>query len=252
MGGLAVLVVLGGCSWSWSDRFTGSGDGGSGDAIVDAPMEEDECAAHPEWLFCDGFESGDLSGWNGERQGNAIEVRTTPHRGRHGGYAHVNADGEQSLIEAQFPAVTSGSLYVRGYFRVPPGTTVGAMNLFSVHNTADDRVVVVLNGSEPDHLITFISSTISSGTGSSSPEGVEFDEWTCLELAIDVAASPGGNLTLSKDGVTFAEGNQTGVNTAVPGGYMRVRLPITYVKDSGLVEIYFDDIAVSTTPIGCD
>jgi hypothetical protein len=246
-----VLTALGGCSWDWESRMPSPEDGGF-DATPDGPIDSDPCAAHTAALFCDGFESGDLSAWGGA-VGNPVEIVETAHSGKYAARGEASGDipggTTQSRIAAEWDTpVTTGSIYVRGYFFVPADVVPNQATLFDLSGSGG-RIAVVVGSTGT----TFLASDLPNAgddTANSAPDAIERGQWQCLELAVEIGGTGAGSITLSREGVPFANGNRSGVNTVSGDGYTAVRLPVQYTK--GPFEALVDDVVVDTSPIGCD
>lgn len=250
------LAVLGGCSWDWESRNASPDDGGfdaESDAPPDAPVDTDPCDTHADALFCDGFESGDLSAWGGA-VGAPVEIVETAHSGKYAARGATSGQPAQSRIAAEWDTpVTEGSIYVRGYFFVPASVEPAGANLFDLSGETG-RIAVVLGTNDGTVGTTFLSNNIPNGGGgvSSAPEAVERGVWQCLELAVEIGGVGEGTITLSRGGVPFENGNRVGVNTDPGAGFTSVRLPVQYTPENAPFEALVDDVVVDTAPIGCD
>src|SRR5690606_10218210 len=120
---------------------------GTGDA---PPAGSVGCAAHPDALFCDGFETGDTRAWDGEFD-RGVDIVSDAHWGDHAGLAVTTGADQRAWVRTTLgESVSSGTLHIRAFFRIPEGTETEQINLLSTGGSiaSDGIVLVVRNGQD--------------------------------------------------------------------------------------------------------
>jgi hypothetical protein len=223
---------------------------GSDDYVI-GRFRDDHCQAYEGALVCSGFERPDLSEWSDVIVVNQASVAQTDARAHEGeGALHAASRGDESagVVAAEFPAVTSGEVYLRAYVFVPAEPITETMNLFFLgdyatpdpfagtdFNIERDALSIYSPGNAPDRVT---SATLFPR-----------DRWVCFELAMTLSKDAGA-VRVSLDGALGLE--QTGMNTLPDGGVHLLRAGVDWSSlQTAPFDVYIDDLVVDTAPIGC-
>jgi hypothetical protein len=252
-----------------STSTSGGGSGGSGGVAAlgqssggAGGASRPPCSARPGLLFCDDFETSALGAvpgapWSTGLNGDgtlAVDDSVPAHSGSHS--LHVHGSGFQTLLVYHDPAVlpqASGKLYARAFVRLavdmPPGhntfliadtfaasgtgnaVRVGEMNSMLMMTIAGDAHGYLSNQNYyNDHL-----------------PGVVFagGAFACLELLLD---TPNTEIDVWVNGKEVPDLH---VKNLMLDKYDAVRFG--FEKYAGPVaDLWYDDIAIGSAPIGCD
>jgi hypothetical protein len=210
-------------------------------------------------LFCDGFESetstplplwsGTIAGGpNGSapNAGTAVAVENSPVcLGTHALRALANGAGQQAFVFRTL-ANRPNPLYVRFYFYVSRFSR--PFQLLGFHENGGDFSTLYVDPGAGN----FVFSTNFSTATKTASHAVPMGRWMCLELATRFDAT-NGQITLTLDGQVVAEAD--GVGTEPSGRTLdtvNVGVVSTDASDTGVNEVYVDEVAASASPIGCD
>lgn len=254
--GTAGLTGVGGTSTA------GAASGGAAGVAAHAGAGQSArtpCSARAGLLFCDDFEgAGPLSApWSVALNGNgtvAIDRETPAHSGSRS--IHVHGDGFQSLLVFHDPArlpQASGAFYVRVFVRV-------AQPLSSGHNTfliADTfSAPGAGNAARLGEMNGMLMMTVGGDAhGYLSNQNYYTDklpgvvlqplQYACLEMYFD---APKQEIAVQLDGHALADLRVTGLPhesyDAVRFGFEKYAGPVS--------DLWYDDIAIGSQPIGCD
>jgi len=207
------------------------------------------CEAHPEALFCDGFEDPELNAWSYNIATSGAAERTTARRYAGDASLHATTTASSSsqaryAIEA-YDGKTTGDIWLRYYNYLPSSTTITT-------HFSSGVISSLANGYEgfwlmvyADHVEIGTSNGYFAGTGK-----YPRDKWVCVELHVSIAQS-GGVFEAFLDGVPAANSGDT--NTLAAGGYTVAEVGIHYAEQNqGAVELYVDDVVVSDVRVACD
>jgi hypothetical protein len=202
-------------------------------------------------FFCDGFESGDLSKWQGKQQGNAnVSVGVDVNNVRTGTYsldvvALSHGDGGESndgyaIYSIASPSVgTTLAMRIHAFMPATPSTAY----IFNIRNRTDNLGVSagIEGGSWNVQDTTFMNHV---GTGI-----FQGGRWVCIELRLDVDIGSSGYMQLLVD-------DQTVVAAAGPtlpaGGLSEIDIGLIYSPGDITQNLFVDDVAFAHQPIGCD
>lgn len=201
-------------------------------------------------LFCDGFETGDTSLWDGEEIeggfGSATVVTDTVYMGDNA--LRVQGDpgsGYAGLGKVVFPASGMTDQWFRGYYYFPSANGFGAeVNGMAETGLAYD-IVVAVNGSSSN----FHTHSWPTNHRVNSMTAIPADTWTCIELHVHFDATAGA-IQLYFDDVLVVEG--TMLDTTVPRGLSLVIAGFTWKDTTSTNVVYVDEIVADTARIGCD
>ena len=259
---ILVLVVAGCGRVGFDPRVGVAGDGppavdsaaggGGGDAATGpdgSAADSTSCDdVHAGALFCDGFEGAPV--WAGQRMQGATATISNDkvYRGS-SALKVVLAGGAQSAgsFYATNPlgGITSGKLYIRGYFYIPSGTPATHLLLLWAAGTGTPPADGV--GYAVDNELAYGENNIKP-VGFSAGVAVPRDKWTCLEMEIDIGST--GNLSWTVDG---AFGGGVGGNDVPTGGYQRFEVGVVDAPSTQApIDVYVDEVVADTAPIGCD
>jgi hypothetical protein len=198
--------------------------------------------------FCDPMESPTLAPFYRSLVGGTVESVTSPrYRGGRAFRASTPAiAGPQALIgQPVWTGRRSGSQWARAYVYLPSSASVTGLTLMSFNEPDPPYLGVGINIAASGRL------QLAATTVSAFPESgavLRRDAWTCLVLGVDVGDA--GRARIVVDGVTVLDQS---VDTLPDGGYGNINFGIEYVgPGSSAVEVWFDEVAVSDSPLGCD
>ena len=232
MRGLVLLLVASAC-----------GRLGFETAPADAPAVEP--CAH---LFCDSFEDPALPLWDGA----TIDVGSTIARdamfGRSGASLHALGDIGDS-VAAQFvdvfPAAPPTDERVRVYIFTAAASDLNVEPLSISNPGRNNQIVFSLYTDSVDIHAHGMAGGFNVTRQTPPPR----DRWVCYELHVVIGAA--GEVELFEDGVLAAV--KAGIDTRPPAGDLsRVLLGITSKDPATLEDLWFDDVAADTAPIGCN
>lgn len=215
------------------------------------PLDDTACDdAHAGAIFCDGFESGDISRWlwDSESNGTVVIQNASHYRGSYAMRGDWTADATaEAYLEARpLTGTRSGDLYLRGYFFMPSSTTFDSLNVYGVGEAggANDSVVVTFRAGELGVYPSIPDRTYASSAA------VPRDRWFCLELHIRVADS--GSVELFLDGASIL--TQSAIDTLPALGYTRLTAGVDQYtpRTTPSGHMYFDELVLDDAPIGCD
>lgn len=140
------------------------------------------------------------------------------------------------------PAVMRGPLYARTRIRVQAPAITGFVVLLEYKEASAEKISFGIESGGSARLTGDPSSTFDTG-GDPFP----LDEWSCVELFIDVADDPDGSAWIAIDGERVAELND--VSTLPSGGINRFLLGPVPENDD--VVVRYDDVLIGTEAVGC-
>ncbi len=235
-----VLIVLSACDdFGALDRCSQ----GPCDASTSIP---EACPAFA--MFCDGFESGDVSKWTGTVSAASETVETTPvHTGHYALDSRVPAqggNGAEGGVFLQLAAPATETLAIREYvYSVEPITNyVGTILLTDSINPNAEYGEVVAD--DTGHW-TFTEDSATGGlhdhTGSVTSVG---GVWTCVELVVELGSD--NTIELFVDGapaltMPFLDPHPT---------YDNITVGVARAIAAGS-EDFTDDVVVANERIGC-
>jgi hypothetical protein len=200
-------------------------------------------------LFCDGFESGDLSKWSGEDV-PASQLVTTGARytGTYGLDSVVPSDmgagAEGDVYVAPGETFATGTLAVREwvYSPAPLINYIGTLEL-SLGAPATTLQYLEVNANDVGawSLSEFGSAGLHDQPGSIDAETAT---WTCVELVVELGSA--ASATIYVDGTISTQGALTNVGDS----YDHIAVGVTRANAGGF-EVYVDDVAIATQRIGC-
>lgn len=216
--------------------------------ILDAGLDNTACDDDfVGAVFCDGFENPDLlTSWpiSIDRDGVSTRVSDPVYRGTGALRASTTLLGGRAGVRAPLePAITTGDLWMRGYFFVPPGPELVI-------------ATILISYGEEGGIGAQVRETYGAWMGSAvgrvvSPSGtvVPRDRWLCFEVHITIAAEGMADVFVDGEQVItqhpVVTTQSTGWNTLTTG------LEFTENTQEPLT-IYVDEVAVGTTRLPCD
>jgi len=232
---LVTVIVLGACGRLGFDPLVTNDT---------APAARRDCEGHEAAVFCDGFEDPTLPKWTVDGQAASMQLVTpAPPLGERLLQSDTQGTMQASEAVARFPAIASGTLYVRGWFYVPSGFTVIHFDLLDALSVGFGGLAVFgYNGN-----LSLYEST-AGALGADGPP-LPTDRWMCIELEIQV--SDPGNAYLRLDGSIVA--SFANIDLLPGSGFETVAVGLPWTDDGQpAVRTYADEIIVDTKPIGCD
>ena len=248
------LLVIGGVVLAGCGRL-GFSDAGPGASSRDAAIDGSS-ASSTTILFSDGFEDAH-GGWTYTT--NATRQSDTVHRGT-GALETGTSNGAASSSSQAYKQFTQvgidhGVLAARAWFYLPSGTAQGHIDLVRLSNATSPpnygEATIVLEGG----LNLYRNGPSANGSSSESKTSSSLlptDQWTCLEIDVDVESS-GGSLDLSCNNRPIAH-LASSFGTQVVNGFIELDVgqPFVGPEQTAGAALFVDDVAVGTGPIGCD
>jgi hypothetical protein len=242
---------LDGASPDRSGGFDGGPIGVDGGPGIDAPPPPGTACDGPlgDRLFCDGFESGDTSEWDGTDNdgfGSTVVVDDIVYMGD---YA-LRVEGEPGAWyggagKEVFPVVGITDQWLRAYYYFPDANGFGAeVNSMGEYDASYDVVVSVGRGYTNFHTHSW--DTDSSADGSMA---IAADTWTCIELHVHFGVTDGA-IELFFDDELVAEARDT--DTTVPRGLPTIVAGFAWKDGDDHVVTYVDEVVADTSRVGCD
>jgi hypothetical protein len=253
----------GGAAGSTGTGGTSTGGVGGGAAGGSGGVSASHCAARPGMVFCDDFEADapgappspwtttasaptevSVDGTNPASSGmKSIHVVTTS----------SDYDTFLALHDTQVLPVAGGKLYLRFYIRLATGTTMGHNtlvrgDLYASQGTGNNllfgednsMIYESINGDGQSAMSNNAYYSDGMMIGVNYPAGV----WTCVELLLDHNAPA---IDVWVNGTEVPDLHQT---AWMVDAYDYLRFG--FEKYAGPAsEIWYDDIAIGTQPIGC-
>lgn len=198
------------------------------------------CATYPDALVCEDFE-GALSAYQTSiTSGNSAEAVTvaTP-SGQRALEAKVEVAPSTAYLRANFSPVSSGSLSMRGWFRVP--TEQAAYDLAPLAFWSDQEQAWALRLVTKDNRLQAWSYTTPLNGSAAFAAG----EWHCLEATVDIADA--GRVRVNLDGAPVIDASNT--DTLPTGGIGAVAMGSEWA--GATARILVDRVLVGPTPAGC-
>jgi hypothetical protein len=201
------------------------------------------CAGHPDAAACSGFDKSVPTGWtDASTAGNEITTSKDPRfAGASSLSAHISGSGDRSRLLHEFPSISSGSLYLRAWLYMDPGTVLN-----DVHS------IVVGDADTGDYGTKFLYSNgklrvatpTLDVTGDVDPP---FGRWYCLRLELDVGGA--GSVRAYLDDEMFAE--QANVNTLPAAGVHNISAGIDFAGQAEPAQLQVDELLLDTQPVDC-
>jgi hypothetical protein len=210
-------------------------------------------------VFCDDFEAAalDLSKWARQFKGSGT-VEIDPSRAyRGGGSLHVHVDevpanGEGQATAAALPLLEpQPTLYVRAFVYLPSALPTDASDFLLLAQTASPFGNLGVFFAAGEHLN--LHDFVSPSTGGHLSQGTfPLDRWFCIEW--QVGTNP-GQTSIALDGSPVSDLQNIAFTPPTGNPLHRLDLELHFYKPTSAVPAYdawFDELAVSATPIGCD
>ena len=219
-------------------------------ANADLASASDASCATPGALLCETFDAplpGNDSTWySGAMSAGISDCRV--HQGTGAIHYQTDTGGYSQTRMRLAQPVSSGLLAARFYAYIPSGLTVsnylGMFELWDQSSGSSGKISV--EAKPNDALEVYV--TPNGTTHLSAPGTLLRDQWMCLSLTLDIAASD-GSLSLAVNGAAIID-HEVAV-TALPS-------PISVAVVEGLpssdetgVDLTIDDLVVATQPLPC-
>lgn len=199
-------------------------------------------------LACNDFEAG-IGSWAIEEVTGTVTVADTMASGGARSLHGVTTAAEgQAAVSESFTATSSGQLWFRGYYYVPSSLALtGTLSfVYAWQNDGMTYPGVSAGIDAPGRAYVWTpSGGYAAGMGT-----VPRDTWLCVEVGI-VISGTAGEVIVRFDGVEVQR--VTGIDTHFGGAYDRITAGLERAGAAlPAAELYADDIALATSPIGCD
>jgi len=286
---LLVWVPLAGCASVWGfddlklaagdaaaspdapDRETGAPvDSGSDvvstEAATDAVMESgiesggDGASDCPgSFLLCDGFESGtiDPTRWASPNctAMTGMDIGTTAHSGSHSLHVHVSQITDTSYATCTLKtnmASIFGSTTM--YFRIwvyPTANAGTTQSIITALSTANGSASGSMGLDSTGDFRVGVANAAANNYVSTSTRTISTNAWTCIELEIDT------NYAMHANGLLAAWDDTSGTADPQLAGAAELQplfaalFGLSLNGPSAAVDLYIDDIAISSTYVPC-
>jgi hypothetical protein len=205
-------------------------------------------------LFCDGFESGAISGTNwpsGQQQpGQTLFVDgTRPYRGAYSLHMKLPAQSGNNEIIGQILTQTAlpvDPVYVRVFMFLPTGFPADSSEILDIESSGAYFGLIA-----PLPNLAYTSFGIPGPTVMSTEIiTMPRNRWVCLEWQV-TNSSPNATMKLSVDGTPWTSMTQTmpHITNGVTGWI--IGIDVTPSVSTVAMDVWYDEIAVDNKPIGC-
>lgn len=213
----------------------------------------DECeGALAGALACSGFEDRDVAvGWTQTTIIGSASVEHTmaeAHSGRGALRAESSGADSVGVVSADFPAVRSGTLYMRAHLFVPNDVATDTINIFflGAEPAPDPFTGVDIN------LEQGVPQVFSPQLNPARIDGdfaIPRDAWLCFRAAMRLGDDDGSiELFVDDERVLLA----TDIDTLPDDGVRMFRAGVDWSSgQTEPFEMYLDDVALDTEPIAC-
>jgi hypothetical protein len=219
-------------------------------ADADLASAVDVSCATPGALLCETFDAplpeSDSTWYSGAMSAGISDCRV--HQGT--GAIHYQTDSggySQTRMRLAQP-VSSGLLAARFYAYIPSGLTVsnylGLFELWDQDSGSPGKISVEVKPN--DALEVYV--TPNGTTHVSAPGALPRDQWLCLTLTLDVAATD-GSVSLAVNGTAII--NDQAAVTALQNPISVAVVEGLPAADQAGVDLSIDDLVVATQPLSC-
>jgi hypothetical protein len=207
------------------------------------------------YILCDGFEgdSGAMfAGWtNGTTMNGTVAAVAMPVcRGKTALQAHA-VGGAQAARLYRNTLTLGTAAYVRAFLYLPSATdwtTLSYGNFFELGDGVGGTVNLRFGGTPGKVYVerSFVANPPETGM-------LLRDRWICLEMYV-LFSKTNGRVTVFTDETMIGDyPSSPTLNPASfsPPNYLSVGENGTLAGSTGTIDVYFDEVVVSSTPIGC-
>ncbi len=205
-------------------------------------------------LGCAGFENGDT--WSEATRYGTLETVTDPvYDGNQAIHARTEQSYDYAHATVDFPPLTGGSVYVRGYYYIPPQPFTGIVKVaaFRGWNAVAEtgEPAVDINISETGAIVVYVAGEPEGEDHfESAGQPVPWGSWFCLQGGVALSDNE-GTVTVSVGGADQIVVEM--VDTLPPSGISLADVGIGWTEGAtGPMDVYADNFVVDTAPIPCD
>jgi hypothetical protein len=204
------------------------------------------------YLFCDGFENAFMA-WSGTYVyfGSIAADSTHVHSGSYAMLSHTNqvydAGGAYAAQVQLFQSLPS-HFFTRFFVYEPSPAPPSTANFLDLDESYSPYGGIAFNTEPPSGGLSFNTFNTSADAKWASDGGaITLDSWVCFEVEVDTVQETSH---LYMNGVEVPDVAQTGLDLAQLG---IVSLGLTFNQPNPQAgqTVWFDDVAVSATRIGC-
>jgi hypothetical protein len=205
-------------------------------------------------LLCDDFETGAIERgrWPQivQHSGTVTIDNSRAHRGTYSLHAHIDGSSVNQLAQAWLGETSTfpyNQLYLRAYVYVPsPASTAAADVLRALQTPAPYQGLRLRL--DTDGTFSGYNDIGGPKTITTSTKSMPLDSWTCVEWEIVFGTSGQTRLWVNGSEVTSMAGTQ---NTLASPPIDQLRIGVMAYMDGGPHDIWFDDLMIDPSPIGC-
>jgi hypothetical protein len=210
------------------------------------------------YLFCDGFEgeSGtNFSAWSASfdqsakgapHSGTQIDIESTPVCLGQNALHVTTVGGEQQAFLYRQLSQRPGTLHVRFYFYLQQYS----QQPFQIVGFAAPSGDYATLYADPIHSSFNYANSFTGLTANFNNAQLPLHQWRCLELTTRFDAKS-GEVQLALDGQQLGDVAGAPTDPSSPIDAVNVGVIFTATDDTGTNDVYFDEIAFSPDPIGC-
>jgi hypothetical protein len=212
-------------------------------------------ACQGQYLFCDSFEAesgAKLSAWDDTVvDGSHAELDVSQARACRGSRAlEAAAAGANAHAFAVKQLAVPSTVYLRTAVYVEPGSSMAWVNLMGIQSSTRTAEIALRFTGQGGKM------TIARSFGASTAETPAFNaitpgRWSCVEMRVDTD-SKRGKVAVMVDGKEVASFDDFPTIGNGARSYDQVLLGIDQTGQTAPVTWYIDELAVSSSPIGCD
>jgi hypothetical protein len=211
--------------------------------LTSSPPDLSALHCPPDKIFCDDFETGDVSRWSSNGVTNGVGSFSVDNTHALGNFAFdgktiVSASSAHAEVEQAVSLAAPSTLSARYYVYLESNPGGYALFWSEFNGNAGYSVGIDSSGN------WVITQDMATNPDLHSTTAVTFNTWHCVEMQVDY---PAGQIQLFVDGTQVIGTTPTAytVPNQLLGG-------LTRAPGSVAAEVWFDDVAFAPHYIGCE
>jgi hypothetical protein len=203
------------------------------------------CSDHPDALVCSGFDSEDLNGFTitAPPDGTLATTQALRHAGAAALETRSQMRNDRTRLVREFPVQTSGTLYLRAWLFVEPGSVLFDLHTLTIGDVDQADWGVNFHMLE-DVLAVGLPTRESSGEGLRVPVG----SWFCMQAEVRLGDIDGAvRVWLDRQlAVSFAD-----ADTLPRRGARNMSVGLDRAVQSEPAALYIDELLLDRQPTEC-